>query len=80
MLDLGAAHLNAALAAERQAKAEINLLEIAKEALIESAGREIGVAGVEGGGSAGANTSRSSGGNALTAEPDAPRHAVPKTE
>jgi len=44
--------LNAALAAERQAKAEIDVLEIAKEALIESAGSEIGVAGVKGRGSA----------------------------
>jgi len=52
VLDLGAAHLNAAFAAERQAKAEIDVLEIAKEALIESAGSEIGVAGVKGGGSA----------------------------
>jgi hypothetical protein len=52
MLYFGAAELNAALAAQPQAKAEIDVLEIAKEALIEPAGRAIGVAGVKGSGSA----------------------------
>ena len=38
MQDFGATHLNAALASEAQAKAEIDILKIAKETFVESPG------------------------------------------